>query len=92
METATFLIQCPDQKGLVSRISTFFFERGFNILHCQQYTDVAMDRYYMRLVLDYADLRGDRVISRPPSRRSARLCNSAGPRTTPSRASGWRFS
>jgi formyltetrahydrofolate deformylase len=60
MQTAVFLIQCPDQKGLVSRISTFFYERGFNIVHCQQHTDVSTTRYYMRLVIDLADLRTSR--------------------------------
>lgn len=60
MQTAVFLIQCPDQKGLVSRISTFFYERGFNIVHCQQHTDVPTNRYYMRLVIDLKDLRTSR--------------------------------
>jgi formyltetrahydrofolate deformylase len=60
VQTAVFLIQCPDQKGLVSRISTFFYERGFNILHSQQHTDVATTRYYMRLVIDLADLHTSR--------------------------------
>lgn len=61
METAVFLIQCADQKGLVARISTFFYERGFNILHCQQHADVTTGQYYMRLVLDMADLRTSRA-------------------------------
>jgi formyltetrahydrofolate deformylase len=52
MNNAVFLVQCPDRKGLVARISTFFYDRGFNILHCQQYTDVAESRYYMRLKID----------------------------------------
>ena len=60
MQSVAFLIQCPDQKGLVSRISTFFYERGFNILTCQQFTDVATDRYHMRLKLDLAGLRTSR--------------------------------
>jgi formyltetrahydrofolate deformylase len=60
MQTAVFLVQCPDAKGLVSRISTFFYERLFNILHCQQHTDVATSRYYMRLVIDLADLKSSR--------------------------------
>jgi formyltetrahydrofolate deformylase len=60
MQTAVFLIQCPDQKGLVSRISTFFYERGFNIVHCQQHTDVPTNRYYMRMVIDLKDLRSSR--------------------------------
>jgi formyltetrahydrofolate deformylase len=55
-----FLIDCPDQKGLVSRISSFFYQRGFNILHCQQYTDVKQNHYYMRLKLDMSGLSTSR--------------------------------
>lgn len=55
-----FLIHCPDQKGLVSRISTFVYQRGFNILHCQQYTDVKQNHYYMRLKLDMSGLSTSR--------------------------------
>jgi formyltetrahydrofolate deformylase len=54
------LIDCPDQRGLVSRISTFFYQRGFNILHCQQHTDVKENRYFMRLKLDLRDLNEPR--------------------------------
>jgi formyltetrahydrofolate deformylase len=60
VQTAVFLVQCPDQKGLVSRISTFFYERDFNILHCQQHTDVPANRYYMRVVIDLKDLKTSR--------------------------------
>jgi len=39
-ETATLLVTCPDQKGLVSGISNFIFRNGGNILQSDQYTDV----------------------------------------------------
>lgn len=52
MQGIVFLIQCPDRKGLVSSISTFFYERGFNILNCQQHTDTRTQQYFMRMVLD----------------------------------------
>jgi len=39
-ETATLLVCCPDQKGLVSGISGFIFRHGGNILQSDQYTDV----------------------------------------------------
>ncbi len=54
--TATFLIRCPDRKGLVSGITNFFFESGLNILNCQQYTDTERNQYYMRLKLDLTGL------------------------------------
>jgi len=39
-ETATLLVSCPDQKGLVSGISSFIFRNGGNILQSDQYTDI----------------------------------------------------
>jgi len=59
-ESIIFLIDCPDRKGLVSLISTFFYQRGFNILHCQQYTDVKLNHYFMRLKVDLKDLSSSR--------------------------------
>ncbi len=60
LHSIVFLIDCPDQKGLVSRISTFFYERGFNILHCEQYTNVKENQYFMRLKLDMSSLKTSR--------------------------------
>jgi formyltetrahydrofolate deformylase len=39
-DTATLLVSCPDQKGLVSGISSFIFQHGGNILQSDQYTDL----------------------------------------------------
>ncbi len=52
MSSIVFLIQCPDQKGLVAGITNFFSERNYNILHCQQYTDVQNKQYFMRIKLE----------------------------------------
>jgi len=60
MNGIVFLIQSRDQKGLVARISTFFYERGFNILNCQQYTDTIESRYFMRVMLDPSTLSTSR--------------------------------
>jgi formyltetrahydrofolate deformylase len=54
-QLVTFLIKCPDQKGLVAKFTTFFYEQGFNILSCQQYVNAIADRYYMRVRLDSED-------------------------------------
>jgi formyltetrahydrofolate deformylase len=62
LQSIVFLIDCPDQKGLVSRISTFFYERGFNILHCEQYTNVKENQYFMRLKLDMSGLKTSRKV------------------------------
>jgi formyltetrahydrofolate deformylase len=37
--TATLLISCRDQKGLVAAVSAFLFENDGNIIHADQHTD-----------------------------------------------------
>ena len=56
MKKAVFLIRSNDRKGLLSGISTFFYQQGFNILHCQQYTDNCENLYFMRVCLDITDM------------------------------------
>jgi formyltetrahydrofolate deformylase len=51
-QVVTFLIKCPDQKGLVAKITSFFFEKGFNILSCQQYVNSIENTYFMRIRLN----------------------------------------
>lgn len=53
-QIVTFLIKCPDQKGLVAKITSFFYENGFNILSCQQYANAIEDTYFMRIRLNAA--------------------------------------
>jgi len=55
MKAIVLLIQCADQKGLLAGITGFFAERGYNILHCQQYTDTEHGRYFMRLKVEDED-------------------------------------
>ena len=52
MPAITFLIQCPDQTGLVARISTFFYQKGLSILTCQEHVDETAKQYFMRVKLD----------------------------------------
>ena len=51
-QIVTFLIKCPDQKGLVATITSFFYEKGFNILSSQQYVNAIEDTYFMRIRLN----------------------------------------
>lgn len=55
MNAIVLLIQCADQKGLLAGITGFFAERGYNILHCQQYTDTEHGRYFMRIKVEDED-------------------------------------
>ncbi len=52
MREVIFLIQTEDRKGLLSEISSFFYNSGFNILQCRQYSDVRSGRYFMRIALE----------------------------------------
>lgn len=47
----TVLIKCEDQKGLVAKITNFFYNLGFNILSCQQHVNKAENKYFMRIHL-----------------------------------------
>ncbi|PZU96791.1 MAG: formyltetrahydrofolate deformylase [Pseudanabaena sp.] len=49
MTTATLLISCPDQKGLVAKISDWVFSHGGNILHADQHADGSAELFLMRV-------------------------------------------
>ena len=53
----TVLIQCKDQRGLVAKITNFFFDYGFNILSCQQHVNKLENRYFMRIYLNAEAVR-----------------------------------
>ncbi|MET2983719.1 formyltetrahydrofolate deformylase [Aureibaculum conchae] len=48
----TFLIKCPDQKGIISKLTSFFFDEGFNIISSQQYTNIEEEKFFMRIRLE----------------------------------------
>ena len=52
--TATLLMTCKDQKGLVHRISEFIFQRGGNILHADQHIDFETGLFLSRVEWDLA--------------------------------------
>jgi formyltetrahydrofolate deformylase len=45
-------LSCPDQPGIVARVSALLFERGANILDAQQFDDEETGRFFMRVVFD----------------------------------------
>ena len=47
--TAVLLLNCPDRKGLVSRIAHFIFERGGNILTMDEHVDPEDKLFSMRI-------------------------------------------
>lgn len=48
-DSAVLLIDCPDQKGLVARVSGLLYERGANILHADQHIDRDLGLFFMRV-------------------------------------------
>ena len=47
--TATLLISCPDQKGLVAKFANFIYANGGNIIHADQHTDFAAGLFLTRI-------------------------------------------
>jgi formyltetrahydrofolate deformylase len=48
-DSAVLLIDCPDRKGLVARVSGLLYERGANILHADQHQDHNLGLFFMRV-------------------------------------------
>ena len=57
--TATLLIDCPDAKGLVAKVSGFLYEHGANILHSDQHRDDEQGLFFMRNEWDLAEFALD---------------------------------
>ena len=50
-QVITFLIKCPDQKGIIASLTSFFYEEKFNIVSSQQYTNSIENTFFMRICL-----------------------------------------
>jgi formyltetrahydrofolate deformylase len=48
-DSAVLLIDCPDQKGLVARVSSLLYQWGANILHADQHQDHELGLFFMRV-------------------------------------------
>jgi formyltetrahydrofolate deformylase len=48
-DSAVLLIDCPDQKGLVARVSSLLYRHGANILHADQHRDHELGLFFMRV-------------------------------------------
>ena len=62
MASIIFLVQCDDQQGLVAKISMFFYQKGLNIVDCQEHVDIIEKQYFMRLKLDGKGLSCSRKV------------------------------
>ncbi len=53
--TATLLLSCADQKGLVAKIANFIYANGGNIIHADQHTDTAAEMFLTRIEWELAE-------------------------------------
>jgi formyltetrahydrofolate deformylase len=60
-KTATLLVSCPDQPGLVARLAQVLYGHGANILDADQHTDAQAAAFFQRIRFDLAHLRTDRT-------------------------------
>ena len=59
--TATLLVSCPDQKGIVAALAQLLYGHGANILDADQHTDAEAGVFFQRIRFDLAELRTDRT-------------------------------
>ena len=48
----TVILSCPDQIGLVAKISQFFFQRDMNITDLDEHVDKENNMFFIRIVVD----------------------------------------
>ncbi len=63
--TATLLISCPDQQGLVAKISNFIYANGGNIVHADHHTDFDAGLFLTRIEWQVAGFKLPRDIIGP---------------------------
>jgi len=51
---STIILSCPDQVGLVAKISQFFFRRGINITDLDEHVNRETNMFFIRLEVDIA--------------------------------------
>ncbi len=59
--TATLLVSCPDQPGIVATLAQTLYGHGANILDADQHTDSGAGVFFQRIRFDLASLRTDRT-------------------------------
>jgi formyltetrahydrofolate deformylase len=60
LPTAILLISCPDQRGIVAKLSNFVYERGGNIVDSDHHSDLQAGRFLGRIEWEYEGHQVDR--------------------------------
>ncbi len=63
--TATLLVSCPDQRGLVAKIANFIYSNGGNILHADHHTDLEAGVFLTRIEWQLEDFNLPRDVISP---------------------------
>ncbi|GAA4271039.1 formyltetrahydrofolate deformylase [Aquimarina gracilis] len=53
MKKTTFLINCPDKKGIIATVTNFILAKKGNITYIDQYVDREVKEFFMRLVCEF---------------------------------------
>jgi len=53
--TATLLLQCPDQRGVVASTAQLLYGFGMNIISSDQFSDTDENQFFQRVVFDYSE-------------------------------------
>ena len=59
--TATLLVCCPDQRGIVAALAQLLYGHGANILDADQHTDAVAGWFFQRIRFDLESLHTDRT-------------------------------
>ncbi|MFM1842503.1 MAG: formyltetrahydrofolate deformylase [Cyanobacteriota bacterium] len=59
--TATLLVSCPDQPGIVAKIAQFIYKYQGNIIHADQHTDFSSDLFLNRVEWQLTNFQLSRV-------------------------------
>ena len=61
--TATLLAECPDQPGLIAKVTQFLCDNHGNIVDLEQHVDTANKRFFMRVQwqLDHFKVPADKI-------------------------------
>ena len=61
MATATLLLSCPDQKGLVATMADWVYRHDGNIVHADQHTDASESVFFQRIEFELEAFDLDRA-------------------------------
>jgi formyltetrahydrofolate deformylase len=73
--TATLLISCPDQRGLVAKFASFIYSNGGNIVHADQHTDFSAGLFLTRIEWQLEGFNLPREVIAPAFRAIAQPLN-----------------